>query len=122
MSKKTSHYKTIDFHPIGEAIKAARKKRNWTREQAVDEIGISAGYLNAIENRGKKPRLDVFVSTMTLFDLSFDELFYPESSTKKKATLLRQIVEMLGELSDKELELIKTFLDTYKTSDVRRVE
>jgi len=91
MSKKTSHYKTIDFHPIGEAIKAARKKRNWTREQAVDEIGISAGYLNAIENRGKKPRLDVFVSTMTLFDLSFDELFYPESSTKKKATLLRQI-------------------------------
>ena len=122
MRKKTSLYKTIDFHPIGEAIKAARNKRNFTRDQAAEIIGISAGYLNAIERRGKKPGFDVFVSTMAFFDLSFDDFIYPDSSAKKKATLLRQIVEILGDLSDKELLLVRSFLDTYKTSDVRRVE
>jgi len=122
MSKNTSHCKITDFHPTGEAIKAARNKRNLTRNQAAEIIGISTSHLNAIENRGRKPGYDVFIATMTILNISFDELYYPDSSAKKKATLIRQIIESLGELSDKELLMIKSFLDTYIESDVRRVE
>jgi len=111
----TSHCLNLDFRAIGEAIKNARKERKWSRVQASVKVGISAGYLSAIENRGKKPGFDVFVSLLSLFSLSADELLFPESLTPTKSSARRQIDAVMDTMSDKELLVIKTMLVAYQT-------
>ena len=58
------------------------------------------------ENRGHHPRLEVFYKLMTMFDLSVDQFFYPNSEVDK-GDLRKQIDSSLNSLSEKELTILQ---------------
>lgn len=44
-----------DFTAIGQAIKEARLKRGWTREQLAQEVDLAPRYIMSIENKCQHP-------------------------------------------------------------------
>jgi len=120
----TSCLEPFDFRPIGKAIKAARDERNWTRDQTAEMLGITGGYLAAIENKGQNPGFGLFISLVTLFDLSADELIL-SATTKKlptKSSLRRQLDLILDSLSDEDLLFIKTLWMAHNTWEATRAK
>ena len=77
MRKPTEVY---DFKAFGQAIKAARKAKGYTRERLGKELDIAPRYLVSIENEGQHPSLQVFYELVTFFDISVDQFFYPDMS------------------------------------------
>lgn len=51
----------FDFMPIGQAIKKAREARGMTREQLSEIIGYAPRHIQAIENEGKYPSIELFI-------------------------------------------------------------
>jgi ribosome-binding protein aMBF1 (putative translation factor) len=41
-----------DFKAIGQAVKAARESKGWTREQVAEMIDLAPRYIMSIENKG----------------------------------------------------------------------
>ena len=60
----------FDFTPIGQAIKRARTARGMTREQLARIVDYDPRHLQAIENEGQYPSLELFIQLMTMFDVS----------------------------------------------------
>lgn len=87
MSKKQTEY---DFTAMGQAIKQARIKRGWTREDLAQVVDLAPRYIMSIENKGQHPSFQVFIDLMTLFNISVDAYLYPESESKK-STRRRQL-------------------------------
>ena len=63
----------FDFTPIGLAIKKARTAQGMTREQLARIVDSDPRHLQAIENEGQKPSLELFIQLMTMFNISVDE-------------------------------------------------
>lgn len=51
----------FDFTPIGQAIKKARTAKGMTREQLARIVDYDPRHLQAIENEGQKPSLELFI-------------------------------------------------------------
>lgn len=51
----------FDFTPIGLAIKKARTAQGMTREQLARIVDYDPRHLQAIENEGQKPSLELFI-------------------------------------------------------------
>ncbi len=49
-----------DFMAIGQAIKEARLKRGWTREDLAQKVDLAPRYIMSIENKGQHPSFQVF--------------------------------------------------------------
>lgn len=58
----------FDFTPIGLAIKKARTAQGMTREQLARIVDYDPRHLQAIENEGQKPSLELFIQLMTMFN------------------------------------------------------
>jgi transcriptional regulator with XRE-family HTH domain len=97
--------KSFDFRAFGQAIKKARNDRELTREQLGGMLGISPRYLVDIENEGQHPSLQVLYELVTLFDISADQFFFPDTA-KSKTTRRRQLENMLDEMDEKDLIVI----------------
>lgn len=67
----------FDFTPIGLAIKKARTAQGMTREQLARIVDYDTRHLQAIENEGQKPSLELFIQLMTMFNISVDEYIFP---------------------------------------------
>ena len=89
----------FDFGELGKAIKEARLAKGLTREQAAALIPIDPRYLTNIENKGKNPSLQIFYKIITVFELSVDQFFYPDSSPVK-TTRRRQLDNLLDSLNE----------------------
>lgn len=63
----------FDFTPIGLAIKWARTAQGMMREQFARIVDYGPRHLQAIENEGQKPSLELFIQLMTMFNISVDE-------------------------------------------------
>lgn len=50
----------FDFTPIGQAIKKARKAKGMTREQLARIVDYNPRHLQAIENEGQYPSIELF--------------------------------------------------------------
>lgn len=98
MSKELSKY---DFMAMGQAIKEARLKRGWTREQLAQEVDLAPRYIMSLENKGQHPSFQVFVELMTLFNISVDQFLFPEKESGK-STRRRQLEAELDGLDDKD--------------------
>lgn len=98
MSKQITKY---DFTAIGQAIKEARLKRGWTREQLAQEVDLAPRYIMSIENKGQHPSFQVFVELMTLFNISVDQFLFP-AIENEKSTRRRQLDAELDELDEKD--------------------
>lgn len=72
MDKRNNDF-DFDFRPLGLAIKKARKAQGVTREQLANIIGYNPRHLQAVENEGQYPSIELFLQLITLFDVSVDE-------------------------------------------------
>lgn len=57
----------FDFTPIGQAIKKARTAKGMTREQLARIVDYDPRHLQAIENEGQKPSLELLIQLVTMF-------------------------------------------------------
>jgi len=96
----------FDFRPLGNAIKNARKSKGLTREQLSEIIDYAPRHIQAIENDGQIPSLNLLVRLVTMFDISVDQYIFSESNSEK-STVRRQLDSTLNELTDKELLIVE---------------
>ena len=96
----------FDFMPIGQAIKKAREAKGMTREQLSGIIGYAPRHIQAIENEGKYPSIELFIQLIQMFDVSVDEYIFPNKEVKK-SSVRRRLDAQLDKLDDKELSVIE---------------
>ena len=96
----------FDFTPIGLAIKKARTAQGMTREQLARIVDYDPRHLQAIENEGQKPSLELFIQLVTMFAVSFDEYIFLDEEVKK-SSVRRRLDAELDKLNDKELSVIE---------------
>ena len=96
----------FDFMPIGQAIKAARSAKGMTREQLARIVDYEPRHLQAIENEGQKPSLELLVQLVTMFDVSVDQYIFPDKKAEK-SSVRRRLDAQLDKLDDKELSVIE---------------
>ena len=96
----------FDFMPIGQAIKKAREARGMTREQLSEINGYAPRHIQAIENEGKYPSIELFIQLIQMFDVSVDEYIFPDKEVKK-SSVRRRLDAQLDKLDDKELSVIE---------------
>ena len=85
----------FDFTPIGQAIKKARTTMGMTRDE-----------LQAIENEGQYPSLELFIQLVTMFGVSVDEYIFPDNDVKR-SSVRRRLDAELDKLNDKELSIVE---------------
>ena len=73
----------FDFKPIGQAIKKARLAKGMTRDDLARIVDYDPRHLQAIENEGQKPSLELFVQLVTMFGVSVDEYIFPNKEVRK---------------------------------------
>ena len=95
----------FDFTPIGQAIKKARTSRGMTRDELARIVDYDPRHLQAIENEGQKPSLELFIQLVTIFGVSVDEYIFPDNEVKK-SSVRRRLDAQLDNLDDKELSVI----------------
>lgn len=96
----------FDFTPIGQAIKKARLAQGMTREQLSRIVDYDPRHLQAVENEGQKPSLELFVQLVTMFRVSVDEYIFPNNEVKK-SSVRRRLDAQLDKLDDRELSVIE---------------
>ena len=96
----------FDFTPIGQAIKKARTAKGMTRDELSRIIDYDPRHLQAIENEGQKPSLELFIQLVTIFGVSVDEYIFPDNEVKK-SSVRRRLDAELDKLNDKELLVIE---------------
>ena len=95
----------FDFTPIGQAIKKARTAKGMTRDELSRIVDYDPRHLQAIENEGQKPSLELFIQLVTMFGVSVDEYIFPDNEVKK-SSVRRRLDAQLDNLDDKELSVI----------------
>lgn len=103
MDKRNNDF---DFTPIGLAIKKARTARGMTRDELARIVDYDPRHLQAIENEGQYPSLELFIQLVTMFDVSVDEYIFPEKEVKK-SSVRRRLDAELDKLNDKELSVVE---------------
>ena len=96
----------FDFTPIGQAIKKARRSQGMTREQLARIVDYDPRHLQAIENEGQYPSLELFIQLVTMFNISVDEYIFPQKEVKK-SSVRRRLDAQLDILDDRELSVIE---------------
>ena len=76
----------FDFTPIGQAIKKERTAKGMTREQLARILDYDPRHLQAIENEGQKPSLELFIQLVTMFGVSVDEYIYAKAFSLGRIT------------------------------------
>lgn len=102
----------FDFTPIGLAIKKARTAQGMTREQLARIVDYDPRHLQAIENEGQYPSLELFVQLVTMFDISVDEYIFPKKEVKQ-SSVRRRLDAQLDNLDDKELSVIEATVNAF---------
>ncbi len=99
----------LNLHNLGSIIKAARLKKELTRDQLSEKIGIGYRHLMGIENENKFPSFDVLSRLIRELSISADTIFYPEKniSNGEKEKLSR----MLSLCNEQEIRAVMAMLD-----------
>ena len=96
----------FDFTPIGQAIKKARTTMGMTRDELARIVDYDPRHLQAIENEGQYPSLELFIQLVTMFGVSVDEYIFPDNDVKK-SSVRRRLDAELDKLNDKELSVVE---------------
>ena len=72
MDKRNNDF-NFDFRPLGLAIKKAREAQGVTRERLAEIIDYNPRHLQAVENEGQYPSIELFLQLITMFEVSVDE-------------------------------------------------
>lgn len=95
----------IDLLPYGAAIKTARKGRKESRNKVGDEMYLSPRYLANIENKGQHPSVQIFLELMSRYHISVDQILFGNTEGGK-STVYRQLDALVGELNDREIQIL----------------
>lgn len=106
MDKRNNDF-NFDFMPLGQAIKKARKAQGMTREQLAHIIDYDPRHLQAVENEGQYPSIELFIQLITMFNVSVDEYIHTGKNIKKSSAR-RRLDTMLDRLDDKELSVVES--------------
>ena len=79
---------------LGERVRALRKAKNWTLEQAAQQAGLARSTLSKIENGQMSPTFDAVRKLATGLEITVPQLFTPPKSDK---ILARRSITKLGE-------------------------
>ncbi|TEB16279.1 hypothetical protein Psfp_01506 [Pelotomaculum sp. FP] len=66
------------------------------------EVALAPRYIMSIENKGQHPSFQVFYELVTLFQISVDQFFFPDTGAEK-STRRRQLDSQLDELEEADL-------------------
>ena len=106
-----------DFMPIGQALKRAREARGVTREQLAGIIDKAPRHIQAIENEGQLPSVELLFQLASMFDISIDQYIFPDDHSGKSSTR-RQVDSLLDKMNDRELSIIAVTADSiYKARE-----
>lgn len=105
MEKRNNDFQ-FDFMPIGQAIKKARVAKGMTREQLGNILDYEPRHLQAVENEGQYPSLELFIQLVTMFDVSVDEYIFQDKEVRK-SSVRRRLDAMLDTLDDRELSVVE---------------
>ena len=100
-----------DFMPIGQALKRAREARGVTREQLAGIIDKAPRHIQAIENEGQLPSVELLFQLASMFDISIDQYIFPDDHSGKSSTR-RQVDSLLDKMNDRELSIIAATADS----------
>ena len=105
MNTKSRKFK-LDFMPIGQDIKQAREAKDMTREQLSDVIDYAPRHIQAIENEGQTPSVDLLFQLAEMFDVSLDRHIFKGRDTVK-SSVRRRVDSLLDGLTDKDLVIVE---------------
>ena len=77
-----------------------------TREQLARIVDYDPRHLQAIENEGQYPSLELFIQLVTMFNISVDEYIFTQKEVKK-SSVRRRLDAQLDILDDRELSVIE---------------
>lgn len=106
--KYTRDERRFDFHDMGLAIKRAREREGLTQEQLGYIIDRDPRTVMYHENDGQHPSLNVFYQLTTMFGISVDQYFYPNTSADEACK--KRIEIMLKSLNESELHLVEELI------------
>ena len=95
----------IDLRPYGAAVKKARTERKESRNNVGNEMFLSPRYLANIENKGQHPSVQIFLELMSRYHVSVDQILFGDAEGGK-STASRQLDALVGELSDREIQIL----------------
>ena len=105
MEKRSNNFE-FDFTPIGQAIKQAREAKGMTREDLSEIIDYVPRHIQAIENEGQIPSVELLVQLATMFDISIDEHIFKDKQITT-SSIRRRVNTLLDGLEDKDLIIIE---------------
>ena len=105
MSTRSKKFK-LDFMPIGQEIKQVRESRGMTREQLSEMVDYVPRHIQALENEGQTPSVDLLFQLAEIFGVSLDRHIFKDSGTVKSSTR-RRVDTLLDGLNDKDLIIIE---------------
>jgi len=105
MSTRSKKFK-LDFMPIGQGIKQAREAKDMTREQLAEVVDYVPRHIQAIENEGKTPSVDLLFQLAELLEVSLDKFVFKGKSAAK-SSIRRRVDTLLDGLDDKDLIIIE---------------
>lgn len=100
----------IDYAIIGKRIKSARISQNLTQTELASELGVSTGYVCQVESGDKCFNLKRLEKVAEFFGKPVT-YFIGDAGGDIRATMISEIVDMLGRMSSENLEKTKKLLD-----------
>ena len=79
-------------------------------QQLARIVDYDPRHLQAIENEGQYPGMELFTQLITMFDVSVDEYIHTGSKTKK-SSVRRRVDTLLDGLDDRELSVIEATIN-----------
>jgi transcriptional regulator with XRE-family HTH domain len=88
-SSRTRHHReTTAFRrevtALGKIVRALRRARQWTIEEAAEQFGVEPAYVRSIESGRTNPSLAVIVSIAAAFEVRPAELLRAEAQSSPK--------------------------------------
>lgn len=102
----------MDNTTLGQRIREARIKKQYTQQQLAKKADIGRMYLGEIERGTKSPSLKSFIKIIEALDISADYILRDELSSGG-GYIYDEITEKLKKLSPKQRKAASEILDAY---------
>lgn len=94
-----------------EKLRQLRKEKGLSMKQLGDVVGVGEAAISAYELGKNEPSLDVLCQLADYFNVSLDMLVRgKEKDRPTKEQSIKEMLEMYGQMTDAELELIRALI------------
>ena len=93
------------FETFGADVQQAREAVKMSRRELAEKVGIDPRYLANIENKGQHPSVQIFLELMSRYHVSVDQILFGDAEGGK-STASRQLDALVGEMSDREIQIL----------------